>query len=129
MGKKKKKEAEAPPSTWLNTYSDMITLCLCFFVILFNPDDVTQAQLDAISTSIQTGGLGALAGGLTLSSGRMAELGNTIMSLPSMERGRSLGTALRKAISVFFPGGPFQQSPHNPRRAGYRHYPRLGRVF
>ena len=100
---KKKKETEAPPSTWLNTYSDMITLCLCFFVILFNPDDVTEAQMDAISTSMQTGGLGAMAGGLTLSQGRNAELGNTIMSLPSMERGRSLGTALRKAISVFSP--------------------------
>jgi chemotaxis protein MotB len=81
----------------------MITLCLCFFVIMFNPDDVTQAQLDAISTSLQQGGLGALAGGLTLTSGVSAELGSTIMSLPSMERGRALGTALRKAISVFSP--------------------------
>jgi chemotaxis protein MotB len=52
---------------------------------------------------MQTGGLGALAGGLTLSSGRSAELGNTIMALPSMEKGRSLGTALRKAVSVFSP--------------------------
>ncbi|MDR0455129.1 MAG: flagellar motor protein MotB [Treponema sp.] len=103
MAKKEKKKTEAPPSTWLNTYADMITLCLCFFVILFNPDDITQAQLDAVSESVQTGGLGALAGGLTLSSGRNADMGSTIMSLPSMERGRSLGTALRKATSVFSP--------------------------
>jgi chemotaxis protein MotB len=52
---------------------------------------------------MQMGGLGALAGGLTLSSGRSADLGNTIMALPSMERGRSLGTALRKAVSLFSP--------------------------
>jgi len=100
---RKKKSEEAIPSTWLNTYADMITLCLCFFVILFNPDEVTQAQLDAISASVQTGGIGSMAGGLTLSAGRMAELGNTIMSLPSMERGRLMGTAIRRAISVFSP--------------------------
>ena len=103
MGKKERKKAGTPPSTALNTYADMITLCLCFFLIMFNPDETTQAQLDAISTSMQTGGLGALAGGLTLSSGRSADLGATIMSLPSMERGHSLGTALRKATSVFQP--------------------------
>jgi chemotaxis protein MotB len=100
---RQKKQEDAIPSTWLNTYADMITLCLCFFVILFNPDDVTQAQMDAISVSMQTGGIGAMAGGLTLSAGRNADLGNTIMSLPSMERGRLMGTAIRRAISVFSP--------------------------
>jgi chemotaxis protein MotB len=103
MAKKKKREDTLPPDTSLNTYADMVTLMLCFFVIFFNPDEVTQQQLDSISTSIQTGGLGAMAGGMTLASGRSAELGATIMSLPSMERGRSLGTALRKATSVFSP--------------------------
>jgi len=44
-----------------------------------------------------------MAGGLTLSAGRNAELGNTIMSLPSMERGRVMGTAMRRAVSVFSP--------------------------
>jgi len=103
MAKKQKKQEEATPDTSLNTYADMVTLMLCFFVIFFNPDEVTQAQLDAVSTSMQTGGIGAMAGGLTLASGRSADLGATIMSLPSMERGRSMGTALRKATSVFNP--------------------------
>jgi len=100
---RKKKADEPTPSTWLNTYSDMITLCLCFFVILFNPDEVTQAQLDAISDSVRQGGIGSMAGGFTLSAGRNADLGNTIMALPSMERGRVMGTAMRKAVSVFSP--------------------------
>jgi chemotaxis protein MotB len=103
MAKKQKKQEEATPDTSLNTYADMVTLMLCFFVIFFNPDEVTQAQLDAVSTSMQTGGIGAMAGGLTLASGRSADLGATIMSLPSMERGRAMGTALRKAVSVFSP--------------------------
>ena len=103
MGKKKKQGAEPPPSTWLTTYADMITLCLCFFVILFNPDDVTQQQLDLISESLRSAGIGSMPGGLTLSSGRSAELGNTTMSLPAMERGRVMGDALRRAVSVFSP--------------------------
>jgi chemotaxis protein MotB len=100
---KKKKEEESTPDTSLNTYADMVTLMLCFFCIFFNPDEITQQQLDSISTSMQTGGLGAMEGGLTLSSGRSADLGAVLMSLPSMERGRAMGTALRKAVSVFSP--------------------------
>ncbi|MDR0316310.1 MAG: flagellar motor protein MotB [Treponema sp.] len=100
---KKKRESLGVNNDWINTYADMITLCLCFFVIMFNPDDVTQAQLDAISESMRTGGIGALPGGLTLSAGRSADLGNTIMQLPSMDKGKFLGTAVRKAISVFSP--------------------------
>jgi chemotaxis protein MotB len=76
---------------------------LCFFVIMFNPDEGTSAQMEQVAASMNTRGLGALAGGMTLSPGRNADLGNTVMSLPSMERGRSMGTALRKAVSVFNP--------------------------
>jgi len=103
MGRKRR-EAEPPPAgTWLATYGDMITLMLCFFVILFNPDEAPQAMLEAISASVQSGGIGSMPGGLTLSAGRNADLGNTIMSLPSMERGRVMGTALRRATSIFSP--------------------------
>jgi len=103
MAKKKKREDTLPPDTSLNTYADLVTLMLCFFVIFFNPDEVTQAQLDSLSTSMQTGGIGAMAGGMTLASGRAAEMGSTIMALPSQEKGRSMGTAMRKATSVFSP--------------------------
>jgi len=100
---RKKKGDELKPPDWLTTYSDMITLCLCFFVIMFNPDEITQAQLDAISESMRQGGLGSLAGGFTISPGRAANLGNVIAQLPSVERGRVTGTALRRAVSVFSP--------------------------
>lgn len=100
---KKKKGDELKPPDWLTTYSDMITLCLCFFVIMFNPDEISQAQLDAISESMRQGSIGSAPGGLTVSAGRAADLGNTIASLPSMERGRVMGQAMRKAVSVFSP--------------------------
>jgi chemotaxis protein MotB len=102
---KKKRESGGGPSgqEWLTTYSDMVTLMLCFFVIMFNPDEGTSAQMQQIAASMATRGLGSLSGGMTLTSGRNADLGNTVMSLPSMEKGRSLGTALRKAVSLFDP--------------------------
>jgi len=100
---RKKKQETGSPGDWLTTYADMITLMLCFFVILFNPDEITQAQLDAISESMRQGGIGAMPGGVTVFAGRAADLGNTIMSLPSMEPGRVMGTAARKAMSVFSP--------------------------
>ncbi|MDR1100614.1 MAG: flagellar motor protein MotB [Treponema sp.] len=100
---RKKKEIAAATQEWLTTYSDMVTLMLCFFAIMFNPDESSTAQMQQISASMQTGGLGSRTGGTSLSPGRSADLGNTIMALPSMERGRSLGTSLRKAVSVFSP--------------------------
>jgi chemotaxis protein MotB len=103
MAKKKKPDAGSAGGEWIVTYSDMVTLMLCFFVALFNPDDVDPAQLAAMISSLNNIGLGGSIGGNTLSSGKSADLGNTIMSLPSMERGQSLGTALRKAMSLFNP--------------------------
>ena len=103
MAKKKKKQDEAKGADWITTYSDMVTLCLCFFIIMFNPDEVTQAQLDAISQSMRQASIGSSPGGLTASLGRAADLGNTISSLPSMTQGRVMGDAMRRATSLFSP--------------------------
>jgi len=103
MAKKKKKEPEKPSELWMTTFTDMVQLVLCFFVALFNPEDMTQAQITAMVSSFMNRGLGANIGGNTLSLGRSADLGNTINSLPSMEIGRALGTALRRAVSLFNP--------------------------
>ena len=103
MAKKKKTEAGAAGGEWIVTYSDMVTLMLCFFVALFNPDEATPAMLAAMVSAFNNQGMGANLGGNTLSIGRSADLGNTISALPAMEKGVSLGTALRKAVSLFNP--------------------------
>ena len=103
MGKKKKPELGGASSEWLTTYSDMVTLMLCFFVALFNPDEVDPAQLAAMISAFSNTGMGASTGGFTLSAGKAADLGNDINSLPSMDRGKVLGNALRKAVSMFNP--------------------------
>ena len=103
MAKKKKSEAGSAGGEWIVTYSDMVTLMLCFFVALFNPDESTPAMLAALVSAFNNQGMGANLGGNTLSMGKSADLGNTISALPAMEKGVSLGTALQKAVSLFNP--------------------------
>ncbi len=99
MGKKKK-APEEPSQAWLATYGDMITLMLCFFVMLYNPSEVDVVQLNQLVASLH--GVPD-SGGQSLASGRFADLGNTINSMPSLEKGTSLGLALKRAVSLFAP--------------------------
>jgi chemotaxis protein MotB len=86
---------------WLNTYGDMVTLLLCFFVLLYNVAEVEVSRLQGISAALL--GMGNLTGGNTLEKGQLAELGNSVMSLPSMRNARTLNQARRKAITEFQP--------------------------
>jgi chemotaxis protein MotB len=97
---KKKQEAQKPSSEWQGTYGDMITLMLCFFVMLYNPSEVDVVQLAALTASLQGD---PNAGGVSLTSGRLANLGNNINSMPSMDKGKQLGPAAIKAVSLFAP--------------------------
>lgn len=99
-----KKQKKCPPegaADWLLTYGDMTTLLLTFFVLLFTTATVDGYELRLILAAFP--GLGNYEGGNTLEAGKLAELGNTVMSLPSMQRGRALDEARRNAISVFQP--------------------------
>ena len=93
---------QAKPSTmgWLNTYADMITLCLCFFVMLYEPSEADVVQVQAMQAAITNDASG---GGKSLASGTLSDLGNNINELPSMEKGKSLGTAVKRAVSAFAP--------------------------
>ena len=97
MGKKEPKKAS---QEWLTTYGDMITLMLCFFVMLNNPTDADPDQMAKMTASLQTD---SVSGGMSATSGRLADLGNSINSLPSLEKGKNLGTAKKKAVSLFAP--------------------------
>ena len=100
---KRKKEAEKPSELWMMTFTDMVTLILCFFIALFEPEEISQSQIDALASSFANRGFAANIGGNTLSVGKSADLGNTIMSLPALDRGKTLGDALRRAASLFNP--------------------------
>ena len=102
MGKKSK-EPEKPSTAWQGTYGDMITLMLCFFVMLYNPSEVDVTQMATITQSLQMSETDQTSGGLSLSAGQLSDLGNIINSLPSLEKGKSLGMAKKKAVSIFAP--------------------------
>ena len=100
MAKKQKKDPEKPSTAWQGTYGDMITLMLCFFVALYDPTETDAVQMAALSASIQNNNPG---GGISISQGRLADMGNVVSSLPSLEKGSHLGPTMKKAISIFQP--------------------------
>ena len=99
MGRKKKGPTAAT-SGWLNTYADMITLCMCFFVMLYDPSEADVVQMASMTAALNNEATG---GGQSLAAGTLSDLGNTINSMPSMEKGKSLGLAVKKAVSMFAP--------------------------
>ncbi|MEJ2663635.1 MAG: flagellar motor protein MotB [Spirochaetia bacterium] len=99
--RKKKKSKEEGAPYWMITYGDMTTLLLVFFVVMFTTAEINGSELRMILAAFQ--GLGVLSGGNTLQVGKLAELGNNIMSLPSTERGRALDKARKLAVSLFQP--------------------------
>lgn len=99
----KSKEPEKPSAAWQGTYGDMITLMLCFFVMLYDPTEIDITTLATITQNLQMNETESVSGGLSLSSGKLSDLGNMINSLPSLEKGRSLGLAKKKAVSLFAP--------------------------
>lgn len=103
MARKKREEIGGGTGEWIVTYSDMVTLLLCFFVALFDTTDADITQMEVLISSLNNIGMRGSTGGSTLSVGKLAELGNTVSTLPSMEKGRMLATAKKKATSLFQP--------------------------
>lgn len=100
MGKRETKEPEKPSTAWQGTYGDMITLMLCFFVMLYDPSETDAVQMAAMVASLANNTPG---GGTSLNSGSLADLGNTVSALPSSERGHSMAAARKKAVTLFAP--------------------------
>lgn len=101
LRKKREKKADEGTPDWLVTYGDMTTLLLTFFILMFTTAEIDGSELRMILAAFQ--GLGVMRGGNTLEVGKLAELGNSVMSLPSQEKGRSLDNARKAAISLFQP--------------------------
>jgi chemotaxis protein MotB len=98
---KKQKKCEEGAPAWLLSWGDLTTLLLTFFVMMYDTGSIDQVELNLVLSAFQ--GLGNQTGGNTLQTGKLAELGNTIMSLPTMEKGQSLARAKKTALSAFQP--------------------------
>lgn len=77
MGKKKE-EFKLPPGTpapWMSTFSDMMTLLMCFFVLLFSMSTVDAQKFEEVAKSFQStfsifkGGAQAIGDGILVSNG------------------------------------------------------------
>ena len=53
---KKKKQMEGPsgPAPWMATFSDLMNLLLCFFVLLFSMSTVNEEKFQMVSASLQS---------------------------------------------------------------------------
>ncbi|WP_129596943.1 flagellar motor protein MotB [Anaerophilus nitritogenes] len=65
MAKKKQQEVKMGAPEWMTTFSDMMTLLLCFFVLLFAFSSIDVQKFEAVMQSVQ-GSLGVLKGGKTI---------------------------------------------------------------
>lgn len=75
MAKKKPEEVKKGLDEWMGTFSDMMTLLMCFFVMLFAMSNVDEAKFDEVSQSFQQnfsifkGGAKAIGDGVLVSNG------------------------------------------------------------
>lgn len=65
MARKKEEEHKAGAPEWLATYGDMMTLLLCFFVLLFASSTIDSEKYKAVVQSL-SGSLGVLDSGTTV---------------------------------------------------------------
>ena len=88
MGKKKEDTPPAGSPAWMATFSDLMNLLLCFFVLLFSMSTIDEAKLNEIiaslnsSFSVFSGGATSIGEGILISNGvsQLNELSNYISS-------------------------------------------------
>lgn len=89
MAKKKPEEAPAGSPAWMATFSDLMNLLLCFFVMLFSMSTIAEDKLEQIvasmnsSFSVFSGGATAIGDGILVSNGvsQLNELSEYINSI------------------------------------------------
>ena len=75
MAKRKAEDAPKGSPAWMATFSDLMNLLLCFFVMLFAMSDVNKQKFELVaasfsqSFSIFSGGATAIGDGLLVSNG------------------------------------------------------------
>lgn len=81
MARKKEKAAEGLPE-WLATYSDLVTLLMCFFVLLFSMATIDKQKFIQIANSMRSS-MVSVSGGDALLSNQGQSLISIIASNPS----------------------------------------------
>ncbi|KAE9637045.1 OmpA family protein [Defluviitalea raffinosedens] len=82
--RKQEEEVKQGAPEWMNTYGDMVTLLLTFFVLLFSMSTVDAEKFRGFINSLE-GSVGILSGGSSVI-GDGSEIGNGINQLPDLEK-------------------------------------------
>ena len=83
MAKKKQDDAPAGSPAWMATFSDLMNLLLCFFVLLFSMSSVDAAKFNEVLASLQSSFSILPSGGSTIGEGEM--VGNGISQLKELD--------------------------------------------
>ena len=82
MARKQKQEEQAPGSpAWMATFSDLMNLLLCFFVLLFSMSNIDEAKWEELVNSLSnrmslsSGGRPSIGEGQLINTG-MSQLNN-----------------------------------------------------
>lgn len=103
MSKKQKcPECVQKVAEYMLTYGDMVTLLLCFFILLYTTAKNDARHMQIILSAFQTT-TGIFGGGQTMTKGPMEEMGMNIESLPSQTVGKSLSKSKQNATQIFKP--------------------------
>lgn len=82
MAKRKKPEGKKGLDEWMGTYGDMVTLLLCFFVLLFATSSIDVAKFQQIAASFSKDNISIMQ---NTSQGLMDAMGNGIIQMPEVK--------------------------------------------
>lgn len=101
--KQKPEECKQKVAEYMLTYGDMMTLLLCFFVLLFSFSSIDAKKFEAIMESF-SGALGVLDGGTTVQDSPMLDSGlqdiNTSSEVLEMENFQSLENKIQNYLEA-----------------------------
>ena len=75
MARKKQEEAAKGSPAWMATFSDLMNLLLCFFVLLFSMSTVDAEKFEAVVASLQSSFSVLPAGGSSVGEGELISSG------------------------------------------------------
>ena len=75
MAKKRQEDPPAGSPAWMATFSDLMNLLLCFFVLLFSMSTVDAEKFQMVIASLQSSGSMLPAGGASIGDGELVSSG------------------------------------------------------
>ncbi|NPV02819.1 MAG: OmpA family protein [Brevinematales bacterium] len=99
------KKCPAPANStpaWMTTFGDMNSLLLTFFIAMLTTAEIDGRELRLILSAFE-GTFGMMDGGMTLSQGDLAEMGQNIENLPSPDVGSQLSKAIKQIAEILEP--------------------------